>query len=410
MEGKRLLRTLRLTNLLSYGPEGEEIELQPLNVLIGPNGSGKSNLIEAIGLLKAAPSDISVPIRAGEGFSEWTWKGEEEEESSNSEASPSVDIKIETVVSRPKGAVPLRYRFRLASVGQRLEVADEAIEEAVEATPGKRDRYLYRDQDGQPVLTTSQVDSHAVSIELGERSVRPKDISLSQSILSQRKDPERYPELSYLGNVFSEIRLFRGCSLGVDSPLRGPQRADQPSDFLLEDGRNLGIVLNDLLNRPPTKKRLLDELRRFYEPADDLATKIYAGTVDTYLHEHGFGIPAARLSGGTLRYLCLLVVLCHPSPPPLVCIEDPEIGLHPDILPRVGDLLIEASSRMQLVVTTHSDVLVSALSDVSEAVIVCEKDHEETRLKRLEPKLLADWLEKYSLGELWRMGETGGNP
>ena len=62
MEGKRFIRSLRVENFLSYGSEGEEIELQPLNVLIGSNASGKSNLIEAIGLLKATPTDLPAPI------------------------------------------------------------------------------------------------------------------------------------------------------------------------------------------------------------------------------------------------------------------------------------------------------------------------------------------------------------
>ena len=52
---KRFLRSIRLRNILSFGPEMEELELKSLNVLIGPNGSGKSNLIEAISLLQAAP-------------------------------------------------------------------------------------------------------------------------------------------------------------------------------------------------------------------------------------------------------------------------------------------------------------------------------------------------------------------
>ena len=121
-------------------------------------------------------------------------------------------------------------------------------------------------------------------------------------------------------------------------------------------------------------------------------------------------IPATRLSDGTLRFLSLLTILCHPTPPPLVCIEDPELGLHPDVLPIVAELMIDASQRTQLIVTTHSDILVSALSSVPECIIVCEKDDRGTRLRRLEPVRLQEWLEKYSLGELWRMGETGGNP
>lgn len=60
-----LIKTIRLQNLLSFGPDTPELEMRPLNVLIGPNGSGKSNLIEAIGLLQAAPRDITAPIREG---------------------------------------------------------------------------------------------------------------------------------------------------------------------------------------------------------------------------------------------------------------------------------------------------------------------------------------------------------
>jgi predicted ATPase len=82
--------------------------------------------------------------------------------------------------------------------------------------------------------------------------------------------------------------------------------------------------------------------------------------------------------------------------------------LHPDILPTVADLLIQASNRMQLVVTTQSDILVDALSDTPEAILICEKESGSTRMKRLQKEQLTEWLEKYALGELWRMGEIGG--
>ena len=84
-------------------------------------------------------------------------------------------------------------------------------------------------------------------------------------------------------------------------------------------------------------------------------------------------MPATRLSDGSLRYLCLLTVLCHPDPPPVVCIEEPEMGLHPDAISEVAKLLVEASSRSQIFVTTHSDILIDALTEVPEAVIICER-------------------------------------
>src|ERR1700742_3728706 len=98
-------------------------------------------------------------------------------------------------------------------------------------------------------------------------------------------------------------------------------------------------------------------------------------------HEGGLRspAPAARLSDGTLRYLCLLTILLHPEPPPLICIEEPELGLHPDIIPKVADLLVDASHRTQLIVTTHSEALVSRLSEIPESVVVCERDDRGTR-------------------------------
>ena len=69
------LKSIWLENILSFDQNGMELELKPLNVLIGPNASGKSNLIEAIGLLAAAPRDWTTPIIQGGGATEWIWKG-----------------------------------------------------------------------------------------------------------------------------------------------------------------------------------------------------------------------------------------------------------------------------------------------------------------------------------------------
>ncbi len=115
---KRFLRTIKLRNILSFGPDTPELELQSLNVLIGPNGAGKSNLIEAIGLLQAAPTNLLDPIRTGGGITEWLWKG--------SDRAPVAEI--DTTVSYPQGKEPLRHVLTFTIVGQRAELVDEVIE------------------------------------------------------------------------------------------------------------------------------------------------------------------------------------------------------------------------------------------------------------------------------------------
>jgi predicted ATPase len=243
-----------------------------------------------------------------------------------------------------------------------------------------------------------------------ERRLKREDFKTSRSVLSQFKGSDQYPELTYLGSQFAAIRFYREWNLGRNTEPRKPQPPDLPDDFLTEDARNLGLVLNDLQHRPATKQFLLEQFEQFYPGAEDITTRIRGGTVQIFVHETGLRepIPATRLSDGTLRYLCLLAVLCHPEPPPLICIEEPELGLHPDILPTIAELLVDAAQRTQLIVTTHSDVLVSALSDFPEAVLVCERHDQGTEMRRLDGAQLASWLEKYTLGELWSMGEIGG--
>ena len=228
------------------------------------------------------------------------------------------------------------------------------------------------------------------------------------SILAQRRDPEAYPEVSYLTRAYEKIRAYREWTFGHNTVFREPQKADMRNDRLEEDFSNLGLFLNRLRRTPKAKSTILEGLRDLYEDFSDFDVSVEGGTVQVFFTEGDFTIPATRLSDGTLRYLCLLAILCDPEPPPLICIEEPELGLHPDMLPKIADLLISASTRTQLIVTTHSDILVDAMTERPEAILVCEKHAGQTVMRRLDAKSLASWLEKYRLGELWTRGELGG--
>ena len=403
MEGKRFIHSIRLENFLSYGSEGEQIELQPLNVLIGPNASGKSNLIEAIGLLQATPGNLTASIREGGGVREWLWKG----------ATGIPTAELEAIIDYPQGIMPLRYKLGFTMVNQKLEIVDEAVENENANYDGAEDVYFfYRYQNGRPALNVRTTPEGQAGTSTGRspRRLRQEELSPNQSVLSQKKDLDSYPELTYLGNEFSKIRIYRDWNIGRYTPPRMAQPTDLPNDFLDEDARNLGHVLNNL-DYQGEKPNLLKQLQKFYDAIDDITIRVESATLQVFLREQklGLAVPATRLSDGTLRYLCLLTILSHPNPPPLVCIEEPELGLHPDILPTIAELLIQASKRTQLIVTTHSDSLVSGLSEYPESVIVCERDQKGSHLHRQQPERLEKWLEKYTLGDLWRMGQIGGN-
>ena len=384
-----LINRIRLTDVLSFGPSSRELELGPLNVVIGPNGSGKSNLIEAIGLLKAAPRDLHAPIRDGGGVRDWIWRGD----------TTGGIAQVEVVLSYG-GNRALRYTLAFLERGQRFRVNSE---ELTPEHPGSVTSDSHFSTDGER--------AHVDFVDLGSvnHDVRmwARDIRPDQSIFAQVRGPN-YPQLTYTAEQFERIRLFREWSFGQGTPARVPQKADLPNDFLAEDGTNLGLVLNRLRRDPKSKSRILKALRELYDGVDEYDVIVEGGTVQVFLQEGGITIPATRLSDGTLRYLCLLAILCHPTPPPLVCIEEPELGLHPDIIPGLAELLREASQRCQLIVTTHSDTLVDALTDTPESVVVCQKENGQTTMKRLDKQELAGWLEKYSLGDYWMRGGLGG--
>lgn len=383
-----LVEQLTLSNLLSFGANLEPIALGPLNLVIGPNGSGKSNLLEAIDLLKHAPGSLSTPVREGGGIRDWLWKGAEQMPTAT----------INAVISNPKGPTSLRYVLSFTEVAQRFEIVDERIENDKPDNGQIGPYFYYRFERGRPVLNIA-----------GKKHVLKREaIDVERSILAQRRDPDQYPEITYLAEILPNIRLYREWTFGRYTAPRMPQKVDLPNKWLESDGSNLGLVLNRLRRDPASKARLLDALRKLYNGIDDFDVQIEGGTVQVFFHEGKMTIPATRLSDGTLRYLCLLAVLCDPNPPPLVCIEEPELGMHPDILPTLAELLRDASTRCQIIVTTHSDVLVDAMTDTPEVVLICEKHEGATTLHRLSQSDVEVWLDRYRLGELWTRGEIGG--
>lgn len=383
-----LIKHLKVSGLLSFGLPGIDLPMESLNVLIGPNGSGKSNLLEVIALLRASPTNLPRPVKEMGGVKEWLWKGPD----------PYPLASIDAVVKYP-GKQPVRHVLEIRDHGGRFELVDERIEnEKPHSGMGDVDFY-YRFQRGHPALK---------DLSDQERRLQRESVKPEESILSQVRDPERYPVLHWLQEQYDRIRLYRNWSFGPMAPWRREQSAQGRGDVLSEEGENLALVLSKFGSL--VRNEIIESLRKLFDGIEGYRLSVDGGNVLLFLEESGGReIPAARLSDGTLRYLSLLAVLHHPKPPPLVAIEEPELGLHPDVMPHIADLLVQASHRTQLVVTTHDRMLVDALTDHPSSVVVCAKENGESRLERLDPVALKAWLDDYTLGTLWSMGEIGGN-
>jgi predicted ATPase len=381
-----MIKSIKLRNLLSFGDPGLDLELKPLNVLIGPNGSGKSNLIDAISLLQAAPRDIAEPIRKGGGIGEWANKP--------GNGIIGVEVIVETFDYIEQKVSTIAHLFDLLPV-LRPTLLHELIG--------------FHEAGDRKWVFVAEVDQVARVRNLQSDSARElKRYDHENSALSQLRGSEAR-QIELLADEYESVRIYRDWVFGRHAFARQPQRADERNDFLAEDASNLGLVLNRFRASSVTKKKLLSELRNLLDGATDFDVLVQGGTVQLFLEEYGRTIPSTRLSDGTLRYLALLAILCDPKPPRIICVEEPELGLHPDLLPHVARLMIEASERCQIIATTHSDVIVDALTEHADSVIVCERGESGSTMRRLDAEKLKPWLEDYRLGQLWSKGELGGN-
>jgi len=341
------------------------LELRPLNILIGENTAGKSNVIEAIGLLQAMPQDFRVAILRGGGARFWLWLG-------GKVVSPIATLGFDT------GGV--EYRMEFSEDARGLVILNERL------AAGETIHYD-RTAPGAPWIPG------------------PTD-----ALFAFNKSPQDPTPITGIGRKLEEIRVYREFQTGSRSGSRQGVSTGVAGDYLSDGGDNLALVLQDL-NFRGVQERIAEYVSRLSDRIGDVRVKLDGSIAKAFLVERKLlePLPSARMSDGTLKFLCLLAVLLHPDPPPLVCIEEPEQGLHPDAIGIVAQLLKDASERMQLVVTTHSEALIDAFSDSPEDVLVCERDEQEgTQCTRLSAGQLEHWLQRYSLGQLWRKGEIGG--
>lgn len=390
-----LLKSITLEGFLSFGPEAVTIPMTALNVLIGPNGSGKSNLVEALSVLRAVPKDLPLPIRQGGGVKDWLWR----EGKAGADSARLEVVFAEGQVARlAPGNPAVRYRLIFGAEGGSFTVLDERVEDEKPARGSLKPYFYFGYENGRPMLNVQQE----------QRMLQRADIDPTQSILSQRRDPEAYPELTRLADLLRRILIFRNWQFGPDSSVRRSCRADVRTGTLSESFDNLPARLAVLMGTPSVKRRLIELLHELAPGFDDLAVVPEGGALQLYLTEGSRSVPAHRLSDGTLRYLCLLAILLDADPAPLVVIEEPELGLHPDILPTLRDLMVEASAKTQLIVTTHSTQMVDAMTAYADSVLVCEKKDGPTVVTRLTQEEVDRWREHGSLGALWMSGHLGG--
>lgn len=355
----------------------EGFEPRNLNVLVGANGAGKSNLLSLFRMLEYLLTERLQLFIKQEGGAEALLFG-------GRRRTPEASVALSFDGGRYK------YEFSLSPV------AGDAMAFAREYAVPIDDAAWLNDPN---LKSFPLVDS--------PREWRGHD----ESRLAECRAG------GFVTDVLSDMRewrvfhfqdVSRVAQLRLASAVRDNRR-------LKPDAGNLAPFLRVLNDRHPDQYRRIVETVRLAAPffgdfvhRDEVGENMelewfQASEPDTVLGPLQF-------SDGTLRFICLATLLLQPSAlqPSALVIDEPELGLHPHALVLLAEMLQHASDKRQVIVSTQSADLVSEL-DPADIVVVERRDGAST-FGRLDPASLKDWLEDYSLGDLFRMNVVGGGP
>ena len=335
----------------------ERFELGSLNVLIGPNGAGKSNLLDFFRMMGALANErLRLFVAKEDGPDALLHRGRKH--------TPALEIEL---------AFPnLAYRAGLVPVADHLVLTHE------ETSLGWVGRGHF------------------------------------ESDLAATERTESDPFARLLREAMSEWRVYHFQDTSVDSGMRQAQPA-RDNLQLHSNGSNLAPFLWYIRERHPGSYRQILQTVRLAAPyiEDFLYRQEPSERVDLEWLEKDVepGVLGPRqLSDGTIRLTCLATLLLQPihMQPPTILIDEPELGLHPFALTLLAEMLESASASRQIVVSTQSADLVGEL-DAEHIVTVGRRDG-RSEFDRPDELQLHEWLEEYTVGDLWRMNVVGGSP
>jgi predicted ATPase len=224
---------------------------------------------------------------------------------------------------------------------------------------------------------------------------------------------------SWLDNVLSGTRIFSFDPEAIAKPVQ-----TQPNPELLPNGSNLAAVLDALTDSDPERFEALNrELHRWLPEFDRVLFETpKPGMKGFFLRTSvgGYKYAASDLSHGTLFAVAFLTLAHLPSPPPILCFEDPDRGIHPRLLREIRDGMYrlafpesfeEERPPVQVIATTHSPYLLDLYKDHPEEVVIAHKDEQGVHFERLSDKAnISEVLEGAPLGDVWYSGILGGVP
>ena len=323
-----------------------KLELGDLTVLLGPNGCGKSNVYQAIQLLSsAAHGRFGRRIMEEGGMRSVLWAGPRRK---NEDHRVQLAMKFDDMLYTLEcGRVPISERpdaddFRLDIFRQDPDIKVETLQLA---NGGKNASLLQRKGNS---ITARNMDGRNVSY--------PATIAMSESVLSELREPHKFPELSTLRMELINWRFYHEFRTDLQSPLRQSQIATL-TPIMNDEGTDLFAAIATI-QAIGDSKVLVDAIERAF-PGCTISIGCEDNELTLYMNVPNIFRPmtAREFSDGTLQYLCLLGALLTPRPAPFMVLNEPETSIHPDLYEPLAELIVHASKSSQILLTTHAKEL-----------------------------------------------------
>ena len=407
-------------------------DLKPLTVVIGANAVGKSTLIDCLQLIAQCST---VPVNTAIGWHgasslltvgnenrQLTWKITFHQPATW-EASPlkkEQSLVYEVVLQADELGLQMQPQYEVLRTRETLLGYSDPLK-FLEVTPYQRHIFDIEQRQLIPfdeAQSSPDVVRESDSAEATSRSGLQQPVQQEPALLlSQIRFFNEFPIPSRVRVLLESMAFYPGFDVTRSSVLRTRAADIKPVTTLSANGDNLGTVLHEILTRYDFRsaaEELRDFLRVAYPAFEEIHCDTTYGTPPQVLvrvREKGMSrsMELGELSDGMVRFLCLATVLLNPRPPLLVAIDEPELGLHPGLLPIVAEMIKLASERTQVLVTTHSPDLLNCF-DIAD-VAVMARDIYDAKVVWHRPanrKTLVQMLKDVSsetLGDLHRSGE-----
>jgi predicted ATPase len=352
----------------------EDFEVGSLNILIGANGAGKSNFVDFFTMLRAmVDQNLQAYVREHGGADAHLFLG------------PKVTPEIVGELEFP----PNRYGFTLRrTVNNELFFGEERtsyMDKDYVLARGHREASLKDCKDGRGVTGPRSVEYYVYDAVSSWTAYHFHDTSDTAPVRRSGsvRDYERLR--ADAGNLAAFLRRLRD---GLEA-------------FAVKGGREVYELVRDTV-------RLVAPFFDDFKFRPQMNGQDEVVLLEWTQKGSDYPFHPSQLSDGTLRFICMATALLQPRPPATMLFDEPELGLHPYALNVLAGLLKQAATRTQVIVSTQSAPLLDYFEP--EDVIVVDRKDGASNFGRVDKTQLAEWLDQYSLGELWQKNVIEGGP